>query len=95
MNINLKHKIFNPKTKRYINTDSKSGIVLMNNYENIKKKYQENNLENPLSDNYLNISDKGLVSQDRINPLLLKLQNLVGNLGIFILFLLILKLYLL
>ena len=53
----------------------------MNNYENIKKKYQENNLENPLSDNYLNISDKGLVSQDRINPLLLELQNLVGEFG--------------
>ena len=71
----LIYKIFNPKTSRYINTTSKNGIDMINNY---KLKYNKE-ISNPLSQDYINISDKGLVSKYKMNGKLYELQNLLGE----------------
>ena len=71
----IKYKIFNPKTNRYINTTSKNGIDIINSY---KLKYNKQ-INNPLSQDYINISDKGLVSKHKINSKLYELQCLLGE----------------
>jgi hypothetical protein len=68
------YKIFNPKTKRYINSGSNLGKSILQNSYNINK----SNIC-PINNKFLNICDKGLISKDLINPLLLELQNLLGE----------------
>lgn len=63
----IKYKIFNPKTKRYINSNNNS-----NNNDN-------DNIENPLPKKFHNIVDKGLVSINKMDPLLFELQDLLGE----------------
>lgn len=66
------YKIFNPKTKRYINSKSNIGKSILQNTNN-------NCNICPIDNKFLNICDKGLVSKTPINPLLLELQNLLGE----------------
>ena len=68
------YKIFNPKTKRYINSESNLGKSILQNTHNCKIC--------PIDNKFLNICDKGLVSKTPINPLLLELQQYLLEKGI-------------
>lgn len=65
------YKIYNPKTKRYINFDSNLGKTIL---QNSKKNYIC-----PIDKKFINVCDKGLISENPIDPLFLELQNILGE----------------
>ena len=65
-------KIYNPKTKRYVNQNSKNGKNILDNFGKVSNK-------KPLDSKYDKVYDKGLISEKPIEPLLLELQNILGE----------------